>query len=77
MAQVFSCFCSVGALGRPVANLMEWGQQFMATLEVLEMLGAFLLVFTPNKKQFPLLKGLLFSGLEDEWLGGGLLGLEV
>ena len=55
---------------------MEWGQQFMATLEVLEMLGAFLLVFTPNKKQFPLLKGLLFSGLEDEWLGG-LLGLEV
>lgn len=55
---------------------MEWGQQFMATLEVLEMLGAFLLVFTPNKKQFPLLKGLLFSSLEDEWLGG-LLGLEV
>lgn len=49
---------------------MEWGQRFMATLEVLEMLGAFLLVFTPNKKQFPLLKGLLFSGLEDEWLGG-------
>lgn len=53
---------------------MEWGQQFRATLEVLEMLGAFLLVFTPNKKQFPLLKGLLFSGLEDEWLGGGCLG---
>lgn len=49
---------------------MEWGQQFMATLEFLKMLGAFLLVFTPNKKQFPLFKGLLLSGLEDEWLGG-------
>lgn len=31
-------------------------------------MGTFLLVFTPNKKQFPIFKGL-FSFLEAEWLG--------
>lgn len=56
-------------MGRPFANLIEWGQQFIASLGPLEMLGAFLLVFTPNKKQFPLLKGFFFW-LDDEWLGG-------
>lgn len=36
--------------GRLFANLTEWGQRFMATPRTLGMLGAFLLVFTPNKK---------------------------
>ena len=35
---------------RLFANLTEWGQRFMATPRTLGMLGAFLLVFTPNKK---------------------------
>jgi hypothetical protein len=47
----------------------------MATLGPLEMLGAFLLVFTPNKKQFPLFQRAFFFCLEAEWLGT-LLGLE-
>lgn len=40
--------------GRWLANLTEWGQRFTATPRPLERLGVFLLVFTPNKKQFPL-----------------------
>lgn len=68
----------VGVLGRTFANLIDWGQQFMATLRPMEMLGAFLLVLTPNKKQFPLFKGLFFFliCLEAEWLERVLLGLE-
>lgn len=47
-------------LGRLFANLTEWGQRFMATPRPLEMLGALMLVFTPNKKQFPLFKRHIF-----------------
>lgn len=59
-------FAWMAGLGRLFANLTEWGQRFMATPGPLERLGAFLLVFTPNKKQFPLFKGtFFFSVLED------------
>lgn len=54
------CFAWMVGLGRLFANLTEWGQQFMATPRPLEMLGGFLLVFTPNKKQFPLFKRHIF-----------------
>lgn len=54
------CFAWMAGLGRLFANLAEWGQRFMATPGPLEMLGAFLLVFTPNKKQFPLFKRQIF-----------------
>lgn len=50
----------MAGLGRLFANLAEWGQRFMATPRPVEMLGAFLLVFTPNKKQFPLFKRHIF-----------------
>lgn len=60
------CFAWMAGFGRLFANLAEWGQRFMATPGPLEMLGAFLLVFTPNKKQFPLFKRqIFFSVLED------------
>lgn len=59
MAQV-QYFAWMAGFGRLFANLTEWGQQFVATPRPLEMLGAFLLVFTPNKKQFPLFKRHIF-----------------
>ena len=43
-------FAWMAGWGRLFANLTEWGQRFMATPRTLGMLGAFLLVFTPNKK---------------------------
>lgn len=54
-------FTWMAGLQRPFANLTEWGQRFMATPNPLEMLGDFLLVLTPNKKQFPLFKRYFLS----------------